>query len=75
MLSVVLDQNVPHAIREYLQDQRPEWAVWHVSELGLSGASDQTIFEWAQAHHAIVVTFDEDFADIHECTRSAATRV
>ena len=63
MLSVVLDQNVPHAIREYLQDQRPEWTIWHVRELGLSGASDQTIFEWAQAHNAIVVTFDEDFAD------------
>lgn len=62
-LSVVLDQNVPIAILEYLQVQRPEWAVWHVSRLGLSGASDQTIFEWAQVHSAIVLTFDEDFAD------------
>lgn len=62
-LSVVLDQNVPQAIRQHLQARRTEWTVWHVRELGLSGASDQTIFEWAQAHSAIVVTFDEDFAD------------
>ncbi len=29
----------------------------------MSGSSDQLIFEWAQRHGAIVITFDEDFAD------------
>jgi predicted nuclease of predicted toxin-antitoxin system len=62
-LSVVLDQNVPPAIRDYLQLQRPEWTIWHVSEIGMSGVSDQVIFEWAQQRSAIVITFDEDFAD------------
>ncbi|HWZ32223.1 MAG TPA: DUF5615 family PIN-like protein [Bryobacteraceae bacterium] len=62
-LSVVLDQNVPPAIRDYLQLQRPEWTIWHVSVIGMSGASDQAIFEWAQHRSAIVITFDEDFAD------------
>lgn len=27
------------------------------------GAPDQDIFLWAQANNAIVITFDEDFAD------------
>lgn len=35
----------------------------HTSELGLSNATDNAIFDWAQEHEAIVVTFDEDFAD------------
>jgi len=33
-----------------------------VRDRGLSGASDQIIFEWAREHSAII-TFDEDFAD------------
>lgn len=34
-----------------------------VESLGLKGASDPSIFEWAQRMSAIIVTFDEDFAD------------
>jgi predicted nuclease of predicted toxin-antitoxin system len=37
--------------------------VRHVRDIGLSGASDAAIFHWAQENGAIVVTFDEDFAD------------
>ena len=32
-------------------------------DIGLRGASDQIIFEWARENSAIVFTFDEDFAD------------
>lgn len=35
----------------------------HVNELGLNGAADEAVFRWAQAERAIIVTFDEDFAD------------
>ena len=35
----------------------------HVSDVGLNGASDEAIFRWAQVRRAIVLTFDEDFAD------------
>ncbi len=62
-LSVVLDQNVPPAISGYLRLQRPDWTVRHVRDVGPSGATDQVIFEWAQRNAAIVITFDEDFAD------------
>ncbi len=62
-LSVVLDQNVPTAISDYLRLQRPAWTVCHVRDIGLSAATDRAIFEWAQQNAAIVITFDEDFAD------------
>jgi predicted nuclease of predicted toxin-antitoxin system len=29
----------------------------------MRGAADGTIFQWAQANSAVVITFDEDFAD------------
>jgi predicted nuclease of predicted toxin-antitoxin system len=38
--------------------------VIHALDIGLGGCSDQMIFDWAQANSAIVVTFDEDFADL-----------
>jgi predicted nuclease of predicted toxin-antitoxin system len=31
--------------------------------VGLHGATDDTIFRWAQKDGAVVITFDEDFAD------------
>jgi predicted nuclease of predicted toxin-antitoxin system len=62
-LSIVVDQNVPPAIAEFLRRQRPRWTVLHVRDIGLSGASDHVIFERAQKLGAIVITFDEDFAD------------
>jgi predicted nuclease of predicted toxin-antitoxin system len=62
-LSILLDQNIPAAIGDYLRSQRSQWTVRHVRDIGLSGASDSTIFQWAQQNSAIVITFDEDFAD------------
>jgi predicted nuclease of predicted toxin-antitoxin system len=60
---VLLDQNVPPVIATSVRSLRPEWEVVHVYDAGLAGASDQTIFQWAQERDAVVVTFDEDFAD------------
>ena len=62
-LAVLLDQNVPPHVAGWLRSRRPDWLVWHVSDVGLKGATDDTIFHWAQANGAIVITFDEDFAD------------
>lgn len=42
---------------------RPSWLVQHAADVGLAGRSDREVFEWAQARRAIIVTFDEDFAD------------
>jgi predicted nuclease of predicted toxin-antitoxin system len=61
-LSVVLAQNIPPSIAEYLRLKRPTWDIRHVRDIGLSSVSDQAIFEWAQQQAAVVITFDEDFA-------------
>jgi predicted nuclease of predicted toxin-antitoxin system len=61
--AVLLDQNVPRVICEWLLQGHPGWRVWHAVEVGLAGKSDRQVYEWAQAAHALIVTFDEDFAD------------
>jgi predicted nuclease of predicted toxin-antitoxin system len=62
-LSVVLDENIPPAVVNYLLRKRPDWTIRHVREIGLRGASDKAVFDWAQKNKSIVITFDEDFAD------------
>ena len=60
---LLLDQNIPEAITRWLREKFPAWKVSHVKEINLDGRPDSEIFRWAQTHQAIVVTYDEDFAD------------
>ena len=62
-LHILLDQNVPYAVAAWLRLQRPLWLVQHVKDLGFEGQSDDFLYRWAQQEKAIVITFDEDFAD------------
>ena len=62
-LTILLDQNVPIAVAVWLRKLRPSWIVLHTSEVGLGAKSDKEIFEWAQIRRAVIITFDEDFAD------------
>lgn len=62
-LSVLLDQNVPREVGEWLRRERPGWRVVHVCDVGLGGRDDLDIFAWAQDRGFVVLTFDEDFAD------------
>ena len=62
-LHFFLDQNIPREIAAWLRAERPDWKVSHVHDAGLLGRADADIFRWAQAHEAIIVTYDEDFAD------------
>ena len=62
-LTLLLDENIPPRITKFLLHRRPAWNVKHVREAGLRGLTDGVIFAWAQEHGAIVITFDEDFAD------------
>jgi predicted nuclease of predicted toxin-antitoxin system len=59
----LLDQNVPRAIATWLRQVKPTWEVHHATEVGLAGKSDEELFRWGQAQGAIIITFDEDFAD------------
>jgi predicted nuclease of predicted toxin-antitoxin system len=62
-LHLLLDQNIPREVTFWLRARMPEWNVSHTSEVGLAAKSDPEIFLWAQSQRAVVVTFDEDFAD------------
>lgn len=35
----------------------------HTSDVELSGKSDEAVFLWAVQNHALIISFDEDFAD------------
>jgi predicted nuclease of predicted toxin-antitoxin system len=60
---ILLDQNIPQPISEWLRRKLPLWVVRHVNELGFQGKTDEFLYLWAQAEKAIIVTYDEDFAD------------
>lgn len=62
-VSILLDQNVPQECVRWLQGQRSDWTVNHVNSIGLMGQPDAAVFRWAQANRAIIVSYDEDFAD------------
>ena len=62
-LHLLLDQNIPEAVAGWLRGKFPAWQVSHVKEIGLAGKADSEIFLWAQARQAVVVSYDEDFAD------------
>ena len=47
-LRVVLDQNIPQVIADWLRKQRPAWVVQHVNELDLHGQPDEVVYRWAQ---------------------------
>ncbi|ULA63228.1 MAG: hypothetical protein LZF86_100228 [Nitrospira sp.] len=61
--TVLLDQNIPRAVAAWLRIQRPKWTIYHTSDVSLSGRSDGELFAWSQKRQALIITFDEDFAD------------
>jgi len=60
---ILLDQNVPQALSEWLKEKLLGWEIQHVNELGFQGKTDEFLYLWAQKNVAIIVTYDEDFAD------------
>jgi predicted nuclease of predicted toxin-antitoxin system len=60
---ILLDQNIPQALSEWLEEKLPEWEIQHVNKLGFQGKPDDFLYLWAQENGAIIVTYDEDFAD------------
>jgi predicted nuclease of predicted toxin-antitoxin system len=62
-LHLLLDQNIPEEVIRWLRGKCPTWRISHIKEIKLDGRPDPEIFRWAQEHHAVVVSYDEDFAD------------
>ena len=59
----LLDQNVPEVIGKWLENLELNLEVSHINSLGMAGAGDDDIFDYAQKGEWLIVTFDEDFAD------------
>lgn len=63
VLSFLIDQNIPYDVVEWLRDLKPEWKITHVRDIGYEGKDDDKLYRWALENQAIIITFDEDFAD------------
>jgi predicted nuclease of predicted toxin-antitoxin system len=63
ILNILLDQNIPQALLGWLKGKLGDCKISHVNELGFQGKTDEFLYLWAQKNDAIIVTYDEDFAD------------
>lgn len=62
-IRVLLDQNIPAEVADWLRKQRPSWRVQHVRDLGFQGKTDAFLYQWTQQEGFLIVTYDEDFGD------------
>ena len=62
-IRVLLDENVPVEVKEWLQERKSLWEVSHVYDVGLESRPDSEVFAWAQANGCLIITFDTDFAN------------
>ena len=59
MIRLLLDQGLPHTTVTHLDS--PGWDVQHVSDIGLSRASDREILNAARNDSRTIATLDADF--------------
>jgi len=59
MIRIILDQGIPCSTAELLRSTG--WDAIHVSECGLSAATDEAIIEYARTDNRVVCTLDSDF--------------
>ncbi len=72
MPQILIDENVPKTVMEWLKKRRLN--VLRVSEAGLRGAKDETIAKYAIKNDMIILTLDTDFAYIyHNVFRGSLT--
>ncbi len=61
-IRVLLDENVQVRLRDWLQERKPLWDVFHVYDVGLEYRPDSEVFAWVQASGCLIITFDKTFA-------------
>lgn len=71
MARFLIDAQLPPALAHLLRDKGH--SADHVSDLGLGAAPDRQIWDYALANAAILVTKDEDFADLVSLGREPPT--
>jgi predicted nuclease of predicted toxin-antitoxin system len=62
MMRFFVDENLPNTVVKALRGAG--YQAESVREISLQGANDDTVSNEAQKRHAILVTGDEDFADV-----------
>jgi len=61
-MKLLLDNNLSPRLLERLADAYP--GMVHVADAGLKSASDQDVWDFAQAQGCLIVTKDSDFMDL-----------
>jgi len=61
-MKLLFDQNISFKVPKKLRDIFPD--ARHLSDLGLKGATDLAIWEFARVNNYSIVTFDFDFIDL-----------
>ena len=61
-MNLILDENLPPRWRDFLAPHG--FAATHWRDLGKTGDPDETVFDYALNHNAVIVTQDLDFTRI-----------
>ena len=70
MIRFTADENFNHTITRGLRNRQPDVDIARVQDVGLSGANDQAVLEWAAREGRILLTHD-----VKTVTRYAYDRV
>jgi predicted nuclease of predicted toxin-antitoxin system len=68
-MKLLLDENISHRLAPLLQSNFPDSA--HVTSVGLAGATDRSIFNYAIENGFTLVTKDDDFVALVAATNFA----
>lgn len=60
MFALLADENFTHAVIRGLLRREPAANIVRVQDVGLSGANDVTILEWAARHNRVLLTHDSN---------------
>jgi hypothetical protein len=72
MLALAADENFNNDIIRGMLRRRPDLNIVRVQDVGLSGASDSTVLEWAAAEGRVLLTHDVSTITQHAYERSSA---
>jgi hypothetical protein len=72
MLALAADENFNNDIIRGMLRRRPDLNIVRVQDVGLSGASDSAVLEWAAAEGRVLLTHDVSTITQHAYERSGA---
>ena len=74
MLVLLADENLNNDILRGLFRRRPDLDIVRVLDVGLSGATDPEVLEWAAQHERILLTHDVSTVSMYAFERVKAAR-